>query len=279
MAEPAENLLKERETIKVEERTAPRAVVLYEAIRREGLDELKRKSSALAWSGFAAGLSMGFSLVTEGLLTHYLPDTPWRPLISKFGYSVGFLIVILGRQQLFTENTLTPILPLLRRRNLLTLKHVLRLWGVVLASNLAGAALFAWTVGHTSLFEEDVRATFTRIGLEAMHGDLSATFLRAVFAGWLIALMVWLLPSAETARLWVIIILTYIIGIAGLAHIVAGAVETLYVVMAGAATWGGVLWKFMLPTLLGNIVGGIALVAALNHGQVSAGEIDEDLED
>src|SRR5579884_3436773 len=94
---------------------SPAGSVVYKAVCKEGADELERPSSALFWSGLAAGLSMGFSLVTEGLLSAYLPDSHWRPLVAKFGYSLGFLIVILGRQQLFTENTLTVILPLLSK--------------------------------------------------------------------------------------------------------------------------------------------------------------------
>src|SRR5580704_11223709 len=118
----------------VEERVAIGANVVYEAIRREGDDELRRPPAALAWSAFAAGLSMGFSFVAEALLTTYLPNQPWVPLISRAGYSIGFLIVILGRQQLFTENTLTVILPLLLDTKLKMLLRVLRLWGVVLAA-------------------------------------------------------------------------------------------------------------------------------------------------
>lgn len=104
----------ESEEQEIQERTSPGGHIVYEAVRQEGLDELQRSNSALAWSGLAAGLSMGFSLVGEGILSSHLPDTPWRPLISRFGYCLGFLFVVLGRQQLFTENTLTVILPLLR---------------------------------------------------------------------------------------------------------------------------------------------------------------------
>src|SRR4051812_30179237 len=94
------------------ERRSVSARIVHEAVLAEGLEELERTSAALAWSGLAAGLSMGFSLAAEGLLRAHLPDTSWRPLVDRLGYSIGFLIVILGRQQLFTENTLTVILPL-----------------------------------------------------------------------------------------------------------------------------------------------------------------------
>ncbi len=273
--EPEQNSttpLKQPEIKQVEKRTAPRAAVIYEAIRREGEDELRRPSSALFWSGLAAGLSMGFSFVAEGLLHSYLPDAQWRPLISKFGYSIGFLIVILGRQQLFTENTLTPILPLFRNPSRHSLIQVLRLWILVLAANLIGAVIFAWIAAHTGVFRPEVRDVFQTLGLEGLKGDFSSVLFRAIFAGWLIALLVWLLPFAESSRLWVIIIITYIIGIGGFSHIIAGSVETLYVVTVGAASWGDFFLKFVVPTLLGNIIGGVSLVAAVNHAQVVAGE-------
>jgi hypothetical protein len=107
-----------------EERRAIGAHVVYETIRREGEDELQRPAAAQAWSGLAAGLSMGFSFIAEALLESHLPDQQWRSLISRAGYSVGFLIVILGRQQLFTENTLTVVLPFLLSKNLSTFLQI-----------------------------------------------------------------------------------------------------------------------------------------------------------
>src|SRR3954447_25702402 len=135
---------RQREEDEVHEKAAAGAHIVYKAILKEADEELARPSIALAWSGLAAGLSMGFSLVAEGLLRAALPDAPWRPLVAKLGYSLGFIIVILGRQQLFTENTLTPILPLLRRKNFATFLQVMRLWGVVLLANVIGTILFAW---------------------------------------------------------------------------------------------------------------------------------------
>ena len=255
----------------VERRSAPRTEVVYEAIREEGAGELERSSSALAWDGLAAGLSMGFSLVAEGLLRSRLPDAEWRPLVAKLGYSAGFLIIILGRHQLFTENTLTAVLPLLQRKDAETLLNVLRLWAVVLIANLAGAFLFAFTISHTELFEPNVRGAFTEIAREALKGWWALTLLKGVFAGWLIAMMVWMLPASESARFFVVIFMTYLVAIGGYAHIVAGAVEVFYAALAGAASWGDCL-GWLLPTLAGNILGGTTLVAALGHAQVAGKE-------
>lgn len=252
----------------VKERGTPRAAVVYETVREEGEFEMSRSVSALAWSGLAAGLSMGFSLVAEGLLKHHLPDTTWRPLISKFGYAAGFLIVVLGRQQLFTENTLTVILPLLLRRNLETFYCVLRLWSTVFLANIVGAFIFAFVVHSTNVFDEDIKRTFMEIGREASQGAWLTIFTKAVFAGWLIALMVWLLPAADTARVWIIIIMTYLVALGGYAHIIAGSVEIIFAVLSGALNWSNYFLDWMIPTLLGNILGGVSLVAVLAHAQV-----------
>ena len=266
--------LSRRELKDVERRSAPRTEVVYEAIREEGAGELERSSSTLAWDGLAAGLSMGFSFVAEGLLRSHLPDAEWRPLVSKLGYSAGFLIIVLGRHQLFTENTLTAVLPLLQRKDAKTLLSVLRLWAVVLLANMAGAFIFAFTVSQTELFEPDVRNAFVDIAREALKGWWALTLLKGVFAGWLIAMMVWMLPASESARFFVVIFMTYLVALGGYAHIIAGAVEVFYAVLSGAATWGE-YFRWMLPTLAGNILGGTTLVAALGHAQV-AGEASKD---
>jgi formate/nitrite transporter FocA (FNT family) len=262
--------LSEQERKQVERRSAPRTEVIYEAIRAEGEGELRRSPSALAWDGLAAGLSMGFSLVAEGLLRSHLPDAEWRPLVSKLGYTVGFLIIVLGRHQLFTENTLTAVLPLLQRKDSATLARVLRLWAVVLTANMAGAFIFAFTISQTEIFEPNVRAAFAEIGREALKNWWALTLLKGIFAGWLIAMMVWMLPASESARFFVIIAMTYLVALGGFAHIIAGAVEVFYAVLTGAAQWGD-YFRWVLPTLAGNIIGGTTLVAALGHAQV-AGE-------
>jgi formate/nitrite transporter FocA (FNT family) len=259
-----------------DERRAPSGKVVYTAIVREGEEELGRSSSALFLSGLAAGSSMGFSMIAEGLLTAHLPDAPWRILVAKLGYSVGFLVVILGRQQLFTENTLTPILPLLQRRPNATLDNVGRLWLLVLVANLLGALAVAEVIAHTSVFSPEVLAAFAQIGDRALEPGFTALLVRGIFAGWLIALIVWLLPFAEVARIWVIVIITYVVGIGEFSHVIAGSIETFTAAAMGRHGWEEVV-RYVAPTLLGNVIGGVLLVAILNHGQVTSGEDEETL--
>src|SRR3954465_8369013 len=253
---------------KAEERTSPSAHVVYEAIRREGHHELERKTSSLAWSGLAAGMSIGFSFLSEGLLKHALPAAPWEPLVTKLGYAVGFLIIVLGRQQLFTENTLPVILPLLLRRATRVLFAVLRLWGIVFAANLIGALIIAFILAKASVVEPEVHRVLDVVAIDAIGPPFAVMVLRGIFAGWLIALMVWLLPTAESARIWVIILLTYLIGLGHFPHIIAGAVEMFYLAVSGIRSWGEVISGYMVPTLIGNMIGGVALVAALAHAQI-----------
>jgi formate/nitrite transporter FocA (FNT family) len=244
----------------------------HEVIRREGVKELARSSGALFWSGLAAGLSMGFSALAEALLRAQLADEPWRPLVSKLGYSVGFLIVILGSQQLFTENTLTPIVPLLARRTTECLRNVLRLWTIVLAANLLGALLFAGALGRLDVVSPEVQGAVSAIAREAMQPDLPTTLLHGVYAGWLIALMVWMLPGADTAKVTVIVVMTWLVGVGGFAHVIAGATEVLYAAWRHEASWASAVGGFIVPALVGNVVGGVTMVAALNHAQATTGE-------
>lgn len=263
--------LSEKQQEEAEGRTSVSAVVVHETIRHDGEEELQRPLAALAWSGFAAGLSMGFSFVAEALLRRYVPDAPWRPLIVNLGYPVGFLIVILGRQQLFTENTLTAVIPLFARRNLATIVAVLRLWAVVLAANLVGAHIFAWVLGNTPAFRPEVQESLRALAQEAANVAFGTAILRGIFAGWLIAMVVWILAAIDSGRIAVIVTLTYLVGVAGLTHIIAGSVEVLFLVMTGRMTWFGYLGGYMLPTLIGNIIGGVSMVSAVNHAQSVAG--------
>ncbi len=249
--------------------TAPRALVIHELVREEGEEGLRRPASALAWSGLAAGMSMGFSFLSLALIRAALPDTPWRGLIDSAGYSIGFMIVILGRQQLFTETTVTAVLPLLIRRDAPTLRAVLRFWAVVLVANLAGALIFAALISRRGIFPDAVYTALVETGHEAVSGSFVPTLVRSVFAGWLIALMVWILPSARSARLLVILIITYIVAVGRLSHTVAGTIDAAFIVFSGNGGVSDFLVGFLAPTLIGNTIGGVALVALLNHAPLA----------
>lgn len=267
--------LDRNERQEAQKRSSVTVQVVHEAIRQQGDQELKRPAQALAWSGLAAGCSMGMSLVVEGLLHAHLPDAPWRYLVERLGYPVGFLLVVGGRQQLFTENTLTPIIPLLSHCDRATFLKVIKLWSVVLLANLAGAHLVSWVLSNTPAFDATVQHAFDQLAREAVSIPWWTAAVRGILAGWLIAMMVWILAVMDNSRMPVILIMTYVVGLGGFTHIVAGSVEALFLVWNGSISWWTYAGSYAAPTLIGNVLGGVALVAVLNHAQVFAGKSDK----
>lgn len=246
----------------------PSVQVLHETVRVEGELELARTVPALAWSAVAAGLSMGFSALAPALLQAHLPAAGWTPLLTSFGYAIGFLIVVLARQQLFTENTLTAVLPLMARPAWGALWRLLRLWSIVLAGNLVGGALFALALARLPLVDDAARAGLLAAGTQLMAHAPPAMFCQGILAGWLVALIVWLSAAAEKARPLVILLLAWLIGVGGFPHIIVGAIEALYLVFDGRLAAAAALVDFALPTLAGNVVGGSLVFALVSHAQV-----------
>jgi formate-nitrite transporter family protein len=215
--------------------------------------------------GSSSGVVHGFFIPRAGAHSEQNSRGTPRYLIGSVGYSLGFVIVVLGRQELFTESTLTAVLPLLVRRDWGTWLSLLRFWAVVLAANLLGTLIFASLLTINGLFDEDVRASLQEISNYSVSGPFWPTAIKSIFAGWLIALMIWLLPSARSARLLVIMLLTYVVAIGRFSHVIAGSVEAFYAIFAGQASSYQYLMSFFVPTILGNTIGGVALVALLNH--------------
>lgn len=251
-----------------EEKQAPRAALLHEIIRAEGDQELERSVAALWWSALAAGLTMGLSLMAMGLFNSRLPDTEASKVIASLGYSAGFLAVILARQQLFTENTLTAVLPVMTKPTLNNLWRLLRLWGVVLAGNLAGTLLVSYVMLHLPIFDTKTDLAFLEIGRKVMENDVAQMFSKGIISGWMIATLVWMIPSQESAKLWVIVLITYLMALGDFTHIVVGSAEVSYLVWAGELSWREFLVHFAGPTLAGNIIGGSFIFGLLSHAQV-----------
>tara|TARA_B100000678_G_scaffold272760_1_gene262490 strand:+ start:150 stop:1049 length:900 start_codon:yes stop_codon:yes gene_type:complete len=260
--------LSHKEEIDVEERRAPPAKVVHEAIRRQGIEELERPTWSLIWSGLAAGIVMGMSILSEALLKERLPDTPWRDFLSSLGYTVGFIIVILGRLQLFTESTITAVLPLVTAPSWASFGRTMRLWVLVFFANMVGTfefALFTHVGGFGGI---EMQATIVDVSRKILEHGPFDTFLLAIPSGFLLATVVWLMPSASGERIWVVTLLTWLIALGGFAHVIAGSCEAWVLLLDGQMTASQALGGFLGPALLGNIFGGTALFALLAHAQV-----------
>jgi len=257
-----------QEEHEVEKSQPPRAAVLHEIIRTQGDQELERSIAALWWSALAAGLTMGLSLMAMGLLNSRLPDGEGFKVIASFGYCAGFLAVILARQQLFTENTLTAVLPVMTKPTLANFARLLRLWTVVLIGNLCGTLLVAYVMLELPIFDSKTDVAFLDIGRKVMENHASQMFAKGIVSGWMIATMVWMIPSMESAKMWIIILITYLMALGDFTHIVVGSAEVSYLVFAGELPWKDFWLVFAGPTLAGNIIGGSFIFALISHAQI-----------
>lgn len=250
-----------------EDRLPSRAMAIHEHIRQDGEKEMERDAMALLWSAIAAGLSMGASLLAKGIFHVQLEGVPGI-LLENLGYTFGFIIVIMARQQLFTENTVTAVLPVMQNPTLGNFGLLMRLWSVVLLGNIIGTGVAAWAFEHMPIFDEETRDAFVKIGMDVMKNTPVEMFSNAIISGWLIATMVWMFPAAGAAKIVVIILMTWLIALGDTTHIVVGSVEILYLVFNGTLHWSDFFWPFALPTLAGNICGGTFIFALMSHAQI-----------
>ncbi|MEJ6389460.1 formate/nitrite transporter family protein [Gymnodinialimonas ulvae] len=254
----------------IREATRLNSKLIYEVIRRDGEEELERPAKSLVWSGIAAGLLISFSVLGEAVLRDNLPETPWRYLIENLGYSFGFLLVILGRMQLFTENTITTILPLVAERSASCFGRVLRLWSIVLAANIVGALGAAAFMAFSGAFDADLLAVIGDLSRHATGFPPGEAFFRAIPAGVLVASIVWMMPGQNGSEVLLIVLFTWLIAAGDFTHIIAGSVEMWFLALQGNLGFGPALVQFFLPVLAGNIVGGTLVFTLLAWGQVKA---------
>jgi formate/nitrite transporter FocA (FNT family) len=252
----------------VEELSTPRTPVIYEVVRRLGDEEMRRPAVSLWWSGVAAGLSISFSLLAQAVLQEHLPDAPWRALVASFGYCVGFLMVVLSRQQLFTESTITVVLPVLADFKFENVWRMARLWLIVLLANFAGTIFAAVFCYYFPVISPGLRAGMLEISRGLLGIGWWEMAFRGISSGFLIAAMVWMIPAAESAKFAVITLMTWLIAVGGFTHIVAGSMEANLLVLAGDWAWWQMLAQFFAPVLIGNMVGGTALFALISYAQV-----------
>lgn len=252
----------------VEELKAADAKALHRAVREEGEAELDRPAASLFWSGLAAGLAVQASLAAEGALRVGLPDAPWRDLVVALGYPAGFLVVILGRMQFFTESTITAVLPLATDPSAAAFRRTLRLWGIVLAANLLGTLIASGAVASGLLGDPELHAAMSAISAKVLALSPAATFVNAIPAGFLIAILAWTLPNAREQSAVVIFAITYLVAIAGFSHSIVGSDEVFLLMWDGRIGLAQALLELILPAVLGNLIGGGGIFALLAHGQV-----------
>lgn len=255
----------------------PSAEDIYKQVANNARQELKRTNTALAISGFGGGAFMGLSALGTAIGVAVLGSSPMAHALACVLYPLGFIVVILGRSQLFTENTLYPVALVLAEKK--EFWNTLRLWSIVLPSNVVGALGFAALAAWTPALEPRFVEALTRLGLQGMAHPAWTVFWSGVIGGWIIALAAWLVSGSHsiTGSVMLIWLLTFVVGAGSFAHCVASSCEILVAVLTHHASWLAYA-QWLGPAVAGNICGGVGLVTILEYGQAVYGKDQADID-
>ena len=227
--------------------------------------ELEASNRYLFWSGLGAGAALGLTFLARVVFVEASGEaTPG--IVGNLLYPVGFLIIVLGRYQLFTENTLTPVVLVLVK--LASVANLLRLWLVVLVANMIGAVGVAALLAYFDVLDPPRLEKAVEIGRHAYEKGWFDIFSKAIIAGWIVAAMVWLMHACKdtVSRVLLVWILMYFIGVGGFFHVITSSVEVFFLAFRESdVDLLPLLLSFVLPVLLGNTIGGVTFVAVLNY--------------
>jgi formate-nitrite transporter family protein len=243
---------------------------IHQNILEPAEKEMERPAASLLWSSLASGLVIGFTFLASAFASSIAPEQ-YRHAAASAAYPLGFIFVIMARSELFTENTLDPVIPFLEYQDRETFRKLLRMWALLLVGNLVGALIFGWVLARTSIVADELRPALMRIAAESTAGGFGQVLYAAVFAGWLLALLSWLLAATHSTAAQIVLIWLCTAPISALhfRHSIAGSVEAFYRAALGDVSWGNMLGNFVVPSVIGNTIGGVLLVALLNYGQVA----------
>jgi formate/nitrite transporter FocA (FNT family) len=246
----------------------PTAIQIYAQVAKNARQELRRPARSLAISGLAGGITMGLTGLATAIARAELGTSGFGHFITTLLYPIGFIAVILGRAQLFTENTLYPVaLVLSERRHYLA---TLRLWIIVLVCNCLVTLAFAALAVRTDALQPKYVDSLSALGLEIANHSLSAIFWSAIIGGWIIALVAWLVSASHSisGSMLLIWLLAFVVGLGHFAHCVASSGEVLSAVLHHQLP-AVMYFRWLWPAVLGNIIGGVGLVTLLEYGQTA----------
>lgn len=227
-------------------------------------EEITAGKKQLFFSGLAAGFAIVLTFLGHAVGAAAFPDNDF---LSAILYPIGFIYIILGGYQLYTENTLPPVALVLTR--VASLPLLLRVWSIVLIGNVVGAGLGAYLLAHGQVLSPDAMQAGIEFTTAGIDKDWWAVFNRSLFAGWLVAGVVWLNHAARDtiARFITIYLIFYLIAAAELYHVITAACEVLFFLFVTRAEPITVVSEFWIPILLGNTIGGVFLFTLVKYGQ------------
>ncbi|NIB99999.1 formate/nitrite transporter family protein [Halobacterium sp. R2-5] len=239
---------------------------IFQRIIAAADEEITSGSRELFFSALAAGFAI---TITFMLYVSLSASTGGDPVLSALLYPLGFIYIIIGGYQLYTENTLPPVLLTLER--LASVPALLRNWTVVLLGNFTGGALGALALAFGGVISPDAAEYAVYLGETGVATAWWSLFSKAAFAGLIVAGVVWVEYAARDtiSRLVVVYIAFLAIPLGGLYHSVVSFTEMTFLVLQGDLLVTTGLWEFVLPVLLGNTAGGVVLVTVVNYFQTT----------
>lgn len=247
---------------------APTSPEIYMEIVHEGIEEMGRPSVSLFWSAIAAGLLVSFSLIVKAALYAETGDLPFGHAIDSLGYTIGFILVIFCRLQLFTENTITPVLPTISNPSSTNIWNTVRVWGISLVGNFIGTATMALLFASTPIVTAHTFDAMIAVSEKVADLGFGESLVRGMPSGLLIAALVWMRPSSGNSFLGLVFLITYVIALGDFTHVIVGSCEIFLLAIEGERPILAMLANNVLPTLIGNVIGGTALFALLAWVQV-----------
>ena len=267
------NIQKKEEPANPTEHTLEQPKEPYEIMVEQieaGLKEHRRSNLGLFISSISAGLEVGFSILVIGIF-YTLFKTEVSPgklyLMMALVYPIGYVFVIIGRSELFTEHTVLATIPVLNGEA--SFKSLFNLWAIIYLGNLLGGYIFGTIVLQFNSGTHLISLDFFHFVSQKMIAYSAGNILvSSIMAGWLMGTLSWLLSSAQDtlSRIAVIFFVTFIISIAGLHHCIVGSIEVFMAFFANANDVTGIEFlKFQGLSTLGNIIGGVGLVALVKY--------------
>lgn len=237
-----------------------------------GSKRLERPLIGDAITAFAGGMSVSFGAIAMVVAAAAVgggievPSTAL--LVGALVFPVGFIILLVGKTELFTENFLLPVAAVIKGRG--DLRQLGSLWAVTLACNLAGSLVFAFLISREQVLSRGPADEMIALATHSIEYSLPTAFIKALFAGWLMTTLTWLLVAAvgfgpRIAMIWVI---GTLIVLGQFNHVIISAAEIFMAMFLGAnISVGDWLTRNFLPALTGNLFGGLVFETLLQYVQ------------
>jgi formate/nitrite transporter FocA (FNT family) len=261
--------------VSTDEIDAPEPEEIFERTRREGARRLERPVLELMSTALAAGFDIIVGIVVLALVESQLSHqfgTHAAHVFGSIGFGIGFVFLIVGRGELFTENFLVPLAGLHGKERNAWWK-IAELWSVSPVFNLIAGFAMGVLLSVHSVLPFGTGSVIVHVSETIYANGWLALFISAIFAGALITAMTWFVEgqSSTGVRIAVAWSAGAILALGSFNHVIVVSLELVFGIRFGAdIPWSFVVENFFVAAA-GNMIGGIGLVTLNRFTQAKAG--------